>query len=80
MRIKERLIDARHIYTPRSKYVTYLINASKEESELTSEQFGYTEIHDNIPRKVKWVPTSTLLSPDIIRYKLNMRLKINQFI
>jgi hypothetical protein len=77
--IKERLMTAKSAYTSHSKYIIYVINANNEESKLTSKIFGEKEIHDNIPRKVKWVPMEVFMKPEIIKYKVSKRLKNKYF-
>lgn len=73
--IESRLKIAPYIYIPQSKYVVFIIEANFEEEKLKQEQFGETEIHDNIERKVKWVTLGDLLQPSVIKHKLNWRLK-----
>lgn len=73
--IEARLKVAPYIYIPKSKYVVFIIEANLEEKKLKQEQFGETEIHDNVERKVKWVTLSDLLQPSVIKHKLNWRLK-----
>lgn len=73
--IKKRLKKAESVHIPKSKYVVYIIKATEDESILKSADFGDKEIHDNISRKIKWISLSKFLSPDVIKYKLNFRLK-----
>lgn len=70
-----RLNDAMYVYSNKSKYITFVIPATPEEETLQSEVFGNKEIHDDIFRTINWVPLSTVLDKDIIRYKLNYRIK-----
>lgn len=74
-KIKKRLKDASYIYMPKCKYVVYIIKANDEEEKLVSSDFGDKEMHDDVFRKVKWVPAEIFLSPDVIKHKLNFRLK-----
>lgn len=64
-----------HTYVSRSKYIIFLIEASEKESKYTTADFGDREIHDNIPRKIKWISLELFLKQEIIRHKLNWRLK-----
>lgn len=73
--IKKRLNDAQFAYSERSKYVVYVICANEREEQLNSDDFGDIEIHDNISRKVKWIPLDVFLAKEVIQYKLNWRLK-----
>jgi 8-oxo-dGTP pyrophosphatase MutT (NUDIX family) len=61
--VLDRLRLAKPVYTPRSKYLVYLLEASPEESRLRSEQFGETELHDGFERTISWVPATHFLSP-----------------
>lgn len=70
-----RLESAPYIYVKNSKYVCFIVEATYEESQLNSKDFGDVELHENIQRTVKWIPLSTILTPEIIKYKLNWRLK-----
>lgn len=72
-RIKDT--SAISIYIPGSKYIIFIIKATPDEAMLTSNDFGDKEFHDNISRKIKWVPLKELLMPEIINSKLNWRLK-----
>lgn len=73
--IKKRIKNAPYAYMARSKYIVYIIPANPDEVLLTTDDFGDTEICDNIKRKIKWIPISTFLMPEIIKHKLNWRLK-----
>ncbi len=74
--IKKRLKNADPpIYMKRSKYAVYIIEATKEEEKLKSEKFGNRELHDDVPRKIKWIPLKKFMLPDILKYKINFRLK-----
>lgn len=75
--IKRRLNRSKYAYIKNSKYVTYVVNADENESQMTSDMFGDYEIHDNIPRKILWVPINVFLRKEIIKYKLHPRLKNN---
>jgi hypothetical protein len=72
--VKDRL-TGEPIYMEKCKYVVHIIKATDAENCLTTEDFGDTEIHDNLKRKVKWISLDTFLLPEIIKYKLNFRLK-----
>jgi len=43
--------------------------------ELKKSDFGDREIHDDIKRKVYWIPLKKILLPEIIKGKLNFRLR-----
>lgn len=73
--IKRRIKKAQFAYIEKSKYVVYVIEADKKEIKLSSSDFGDTELHENILRKIKWIPLDIFLLPDIIKHKLNWRLK-----
>ena len=73
--IKTRLKSASFIYNPRSKYIVYIIEANKYEMKLLSNDFGDHEIYDDIVRTINWIPLDIFLLPDIIKHKLNWRLK-----
>ena len=74
-KIKNRLKDAPSMYAPKSKYVVYIIEANHDESMLKCTDFGEKELHDDIFRKIRWIPLDTFLLPEIIKHKLNWRLK-----
>lgn len=74
-KIKKRLTDDKSVYSKRSKYVVYLIEARTSETKLKSSDFGDMEIHDNVERTISWIPLTTFLKPEIIKYKLNWRIK-----
>ena len=73
--IKKRLTHAQFAYAEKSKYVVYVIKATKGEERLNGSDFGDKEIHDNIARLVKWIPLDTFLMKEVIQNKLNWRLK-----
>lgn len=73
--IVDRLSDAKYVYFSQSKYIIFIVEATKKESKLDSEVFGDTEIHDNISRSIQWVPLDTILETSVIKYKLNYRMK-----
>ncbi len=73
--IKKRLAESSSVYIPHSKYIVYLVKATDIESKLKTDDFGDKEIHDDIPRQVKWIPLTTFLNPNIIKHKVAMRLK-----
>ena len=72
-----RLNDAKHVEIIKSKYIVYVIKATNEEEKLVEEDFGTKEFHDNIDRIIKWVKLSSFLLPEVIKFKLNFRLKNN---
>lgn len=74
-KMESRLTTAPYIYIKNSKYVCFIVEATHEESMLDSEDFGDIELHDNIQRTVKWIPLDVLLTQEIIKHKLNWRLK-----
>jgi len=76
--ICKRIHTADYIYMPRSKYIIFILEATKDEAELTQYDFGTKEIHDNFERTIQWIPLDIFLSQDIIKYKLNFRLKNKQ--
>ena len=73
----KRLKDpsTKFIYTKKSKYVIFILQATKEEKKLKKSDFGIKEIHDNIDRAVKWIPLEIFLDKDIINERLNWRLR-----
>jgi hypothetical protein len=77
--IKERLITAKSIYISQSKYVIYIIDANHLESKLTTKNFDEKEIHNNIPRRIKWVSMEIFMRPEIIKHKVSAKLKNKHF-
>jgi hypothetical protein len=73
--IKDRLYDADCVYSKGSKYIIYIVEATDEEASHHSDIFGNIEIHDNIKRTISWIPLKTFLNKDVIKYKLNFRIK-----
>lgn len=73
--ILKRIKKSDYIISKTAKYIIFIIKATKKESELTSKQFGNKEIHDNIERTIDWVPVSEFLNSDVIKNKINFRLK-----
>lgn len=67
--------STQYIYTPKSKYVIFILKASDDEKKFKKEDFGEKEIHDNIERQVKWIPLEFFLQSDTIQNKLNWRLR-----
>ena len=63
------------MYNQKSKYIVFLIEANDDECKLKSSDFGKIEIHDNIPRKIEWISLKNFLTSDVIKCKLNFRLK-----
>ncbi len=78
--IKKRLQASKYMYNSNSKYIVYMINANDEESKLKMEDFGDKEIHDDMPRKIKWIPADVLLNKNIFKHKLAHRLKHKYFL
>jgi hypothetical protein len=78
--IKKRLQTSKYMYNLNSKYIVYLVHANEEESKLKSEDFGDKEIHDDMPRKIKWIPADVLLNKNIFKHKLAHRLKHKYFL
>lgn len=74
-RLRKRILKADYVYMTRSKYIVYIIEASKKEAKLKQADFGDREIHDNFARTVKWIPMDIFLNADVIKHKLNFRLK-----
>ena len=74
-KIKKRLKEAPYMYATKSKYVVYIIEANDDEVKLKSSDFGNKELHDDIFRTISWVPLEKFLLPEVVKYKLNWRLK-----
>jgi hypothetical protein len=64
-----------YIISQKSKYIIFILKATKSEEKLKKEDFGNKEIHDDIKRQIKWIPLDFFLKGDIIKNKLNWRLK-----
>jgi hypothetical protein len=78
--IRDRIIKTdKYIYSPKSKYILFILKATDEEEELTTERFGSRELHDDIYRTVKWISIDKFLASNTIRFKMNFRLK-NKYI
>lgn len=77
--IKSRLKESYCSYITHSKYIVYLVEATKEEAELTTEKFGEKEIHTDIQRQIRWIPLKVFLNKNIIKHKVTIRLKNNNF-
>lgn len=73
--ILSRIKKSNFIVSKTSKYILFIIPANADEINLKTEDFGDREIHDNIPRTISWVPLSEFLNKNVIRDKLNFRLK-----
>jgi hypothetical protein len=73
--IKARLSTAKYVYCSKSKYIIFLVKATKKEAALESEVFGEIEVHDNIKRTITWISLNTVLESSVIKYKLNYRMK-----
>jgi 8-oxo-dGTP pyrophosphatase MutT (NUDIX family) len=74
-RIKKAQQLSHWVYVSRSKYVIFLIEASDEEIKLKKEDFGDRELHDDFPRTINWMPKENLMKPEIMKYKMNWRMK-----
>lgn len=72
--IKQRIKKADYVYTPRSKYVIFIVHATKTEYNLKQKDFGDIEEHDNIKRKIKWYSLHEFYS-DKNMEKVNWRMK-----
>ena len=59
--IFDRIKDSDYIYNAKSKYALFIIEATDTECKLESEIFGDKEIHDNITRKILWVPINNFI-------------------
>ena len=73
--IYDRLTDSPYIYSAKSKYIIFLVEATEDEKKLVKKDFGEYEHHDNIKRTIGWVKKETLVDPKIIKHKMNWRLK-----
>jgi len=74
--IIKRLKDADSpVHTARSKYAIYIIEATDKEAKLKSEKFGNRELHDDVPRRIKWIPLRRFMLSEILKCKINFRLK-----
>lgn len=75
--IKKRLNkeQIKYSYSPKNKYIVYIVEATEHEQELKSKDFGDTEEHDGFKRTIKWISLDEFLKSEIIKYKLNFRLK-----
>lgn len=76
--IIERIRDARYIYVPKSKYLVFIVEALSIEKKLQKSDFGNKEIHANINRTIGWIDKYQLSNKNIIKYKLNYRLREKQ--
>lgn len=77
-KIKKRIKLSPFAYTPRSKYVIYVIEANDFEKNLVSDDFGTREEHDDFERIIKWIPLNLFLTPEFIKHKLAWRLRNGQ--
>lgn len=73
--IVERLKVAPYIYVPRSKYLIFIVEATKEEKKLKKDDFGDREIHDDFPRTIGWIRRDALTKSTVIQFKMNWRMK-----
>lgn len=76
--IMKRLNEVQPIYIEKTKYALFIIPALEKEVRLVGSDFGDREIHDDIERTIKWIPLAVFLLPEIIKNKLNWRLKSKQ--
>lgn len=77
--IKNRLLKAHNVYIPHAKYIIYFVKANNDEEKLDENDFGDIENHDKIKRKIIWMPYSILNSKNIMKYKINERIKSIKF-
>lgn len=73
--LRLKLENAPYCYSSRCKYIVYITEATSKQKKMKEEDFGTMEIHDNIPRTIKWINIETFLDKNVIKYKLNWRLK-----
>jgi len=71
--IMKRLVKTHYMYNARSKYVVFFIKATDNEKTMTSEMFGSTELHDDIPRTVEWLSAKEFFNL-IAKKQLNFRI------
>jgi hypothetical protein len=76
--IIDRLQNARYVYVPTAKYLVFIIKASSKEKKLQKTDFGNKEIHSNINRTIGWIDRYQFSNINIIKYKLNYRLRKKQ--
>lgn len=72
---RNKLKKAYSYYIPNSKYIIYFIEATIRQQNMTSNDFGNYELHDNIERTINWIPLSHFLNKTIAKYKHNNRIK-----
>jgi len=70
--IQSRLDNASCFYTPSSKYLVYVLEATARESELTTDDFGPAELHDGFDRTISWIPLKRLKNL-VKNWRLNNR-------
>ena len=73
--IIKRIKKAEYVYVPRSKYVVFFVEATDNEKKLKKTDFGEYELHDNFPRIIGWLTRSEFAKSNVIKFKLNFRLK-----
>lgn len=73
--LNELLTNSDEFYNKKCKYLLLIIKANEFLQNLNSEQFGDKEIHDNINRKIKWISINEFFDKNILKYKINFRLK-----
>uniref|UniRef100_A0A6C0BDR4 Nudix hydrolase domain-containing protein n=1 Tax=viral metagenome TaxID=1070528 RepID=A0A6C0BDR4_9ZZZZ len=71
--IIERIKKAQYFYSGHSKYVIFVVKANSNERHLRKEDFGETELHDDIERTIKW--TSLI---KFMKNKMNWRMRNKQ--
>lgn len=77
-KMKKRLLKTKnYVYMKKSKYIIFLIQTKKLEDNLTSDdlaKFGFTS-NSTVKQTVRWVSIETFLHYDVLKYKINFRLK-----
>lgn len=73
--IKKRIKKSSCFYTPKSKYLIFLLEATDEEEKMNSIIFGDKEEHDDIERVIDWIPLEKFLKKETIKTGMNWRLK-----
>lgn len=71
--IIERIKKAPYFYSSHSKYVIFVVKANSNERHLRKEDFGETELHDDIERTIKWTSFRKFM-----KNKMNGRMRIKQ--
>lgn len=73
--LRKRLTNVPSFHTCKSKYIIFLVPATKKESRLKSVDFGSMEYHDKIKRTIRWVPVKKFLDSEFIKKELCFRLR-----